>query len=235
MNPQESASSQARTGLAFRDSFADVAHVPSDLVFEGADRRTPIASVVVTTLRRQDLIVEAVESVLALDWDRPFELVVVDNDPESRGAENLLQILPQLRNSNFRYFVHRSNIGLFPNHSRGIELARGEWVTILNDDDLLDPNFLTLMFAEIERHPQTDGIVCQKRIFDQRAGSATQTVQNGTAQHLKRGINIASAVQLLIGKQASRKEFWRRAIDRFTFEYMYLGRNSRRVRVKTLF
>ncbi|HZG09357.1 MAG TPA: glycosyltransferase family 2 protein [Allosphingosinicella sp.] len=235
MNAQERVASQARTGLAYRDTFADFAHVPSDLVFEGADRTPPLVSIAITTFRRQDLINEAVESVLALDWDRPFELVVVDNDPDSKGAENLVQRLPKLRDSNFRYFVNRENIGLFPNHNRAIELARGEWVSILNDDDLLDPNFLTLMFAEIERHPQADGMICHKRIFDQRAGSTTQVVAKGAAQHLKRGINIASALRLLAGKQASRREFLNRAVDRFTFEYMYLGRLSRRVRPKTLF
>jgi glycosyltransferase involved in cell wall biosynthesis len=222
-------------GLGQRDAMHEWDHVGSTLLFSGADRTAPVVSIAIPTYQRASFLIEATRSALRQDFGRPFEIVIFDNDPASESLRLLLEALPELEHANFRYFRNDENIGMFGNWNRCIEQSRGEWLTILNDDDLLDPNFLTLMFAEIERHPQTDGVVCQKRTFDQRAGSARQTVEEGAAQHLKRGVNLGSAMRMLIGRQGSRREFAKRAVQRFTFEYTYLGQLSRRVRPKNLF
>jgi hypothetical protein len=52
--------------------------------------------------------------------------------------------------------------------NRCIQIARGEWMTILSDDDLLDQDYLSTMFEVLDRHPTSDGIVCRKRILDER-------------------------------------------------------------------
>jgi glycosyltransferase involved in cell wall biosynthesis len=70
-----------------------------------------------------------------------------------------------------RYFVNRENIGMFGNFNRCIEHARGEWMTILNDDDLLDADFLERMFVVLDRDPAIDGLVPQKRRVDERPDS----------------------------------------------------------------
>jgi GT2 family glycosyltransferase len=89
--------------------------------------------------------------------------VIVDNDPESQCAELLLNRFPELRERNFRYIVNRENIGAWGNFNRCIQMARGQWLTFLQDDDLLDSNYLQLMFASIDEDPSIDGIVCRKR------------------------------------------------------------------------
>ena len=155
--------------LRLRDALADWAHVPADLVFEGRAGTTPLVTVAVPTFRRPDLLADTVRSVLAQTFDGPVELIVVDNDPASGGATALLAAIPALERTNFRYFVNAENIGMFGNFNRCIELARGEWLTILNDDDLLDPDFLALMMTELRRDARIDGLVCHKRSLDERA------------------------------------------------------------------
>jgi hypothetical protein len=52
--------------------------------------------------------------------------------------------------------------------NRSIQLARGEWMGLLHDDDLIDPDFLTRMFQEIDRRPQLGGLISRKRWIGQR-------------------------------------------------------------------
>lgn len=146
-------------------AFARWAHVPSRLVFQGADSRQPQLSICIPTFRRPDLLRESVESALAQNWNGALEIVVIDNDPQSQGAERLLVDLPRLASANFRYYVNGENIGQAGNWNRGIELGRGEWHTMLHDDDLLLPDFAEAMMSALAANPRMDGLICRKRLF----------------------------------------------------------------------
>jgi glycosyltransferase involved in cell wall biosynthesis len=154
--------------LGVRDGFADFAHVRSEELFAGADRSDPFLTIAIPTFRRPDLLAEAVRSALAQQLDRPIEIVVVDDDPRSTGHERLLQDVPEIAAANFRYLRNSHNIRDCGSFTRAVELARGEWLTILHDDDLLDPGFARDMFREIDADPRIDGLVCRKRIVDCR-------------------------------------------------------------------
>lgn len=156
--------------LTIRNTLNDFDHVPSEIVAQGSDDRHPLVSIVIPTFRRLGFLVEAVASALAQNFDRPYEIVVIDNDPESKDAERLIERFPELKERNFRYFVNRENIGMFPNWNRCILLARGEWMSMLNDDDLLDADYLATIFSVLDREPSIDGLATQKRLLDQRPG-----------------------------------------------------------------
>lgn len=153
--------------LRFRDALHEWDHVESELVFEGVSETKISVSVVIPTFKRPRLLVEAVGSVLAQDVDRSFELVIVDNDPQSRVYDDLVERYPELGSRPFRYYRNPANIGMFGNFNRCLQLARGAWTTLLNDDDLLDPNFLSVILAAIDADPRIDGISCQKRVLYQ--------------------------------------------------------------------
>lgn len=159
---------ESRCGLGGRDAFGDWAHVESDLLIGDQDRERPVATIAIPTYLRGHLLPDAVRSAFAQDWTGAFEVVVLDNDPHSDGAAALLSEVPELAGKNFRYFRNRENVGMFGNFNRCVELARGEWMTFLMDDDLLDANFLSATMAAVEEVPGVDGISCRKRYRDIR-------------------------------------------------------------------
>lgn len=160
-----------------RDAFADTAAVPSDLKFEGEDRRNPVLTIAIPTFRRGRTLAEAVRSAIEQDYDESIETIVVDNNPESRGWEELLAQIPELRRANFRYYVNRSNIGMFGNWNRCIELGRGKWHAILHDDDLFDRDFASKMLGILSDTPRLDGLISRKRTFDERKEDAGHPVR----------------------------------------------------------
>ena len=201
--------------LPLRDAFKDWAHVRSDLRFEGEDQREPLLTIAIPTFRRGALLVEAVASAIAQDFNGAIEVIVVDNDPQSRGYEQLLAQLPQLRRANFRYYVNAENIGMFGNWNRCVELGRGSWHALLNDDDLLDASFVTSMLA-ILADARIDGLVSRKRALDER------NPQNAArlARRASLPVRILKRVRLeaqLFGKQQ------RRVSPRMLFFGNFLG------------
>lgn len=166
------------TLLEVPDAFAQWAHVPSRLMFEGSDRRQPRLSICIPTFRRLDTLVEAVRSAIAQDWNESFEVIVVDNDSESAGADALLAAIPELATANFRYFVNAENVGMFGNWNRSIELARGEWHTMLHDDDLFEPYFASRIMTVLDRNASIDGVISRRMLF----GPAAPPPRRGLAQ-----------------------------------------------------
>ena len=151
--------------LTVPDAFAMWSHVPSRLVFEGADQRKPRLSICIPTFRRPDLLVEAVASAVGQDWAEPFEVIVVDNDPDSTFIDVLRERLPAVERANFRYYVNAKNTGMYGNWNRSNELPRAEWYTMLHDDDLLEVGFASRMMATLARYPQVEGLMCRRRFF----------------------------------------------------------------------
>lgn len=168
-------SGRAAAPLAFRDAIGDWDHVETRLTSGECDDTPPLVTIAIPTYHRPALLAEAVRSALAQDFDRPFEIAIFDNEPTSRGWETLLAAVPEAA-GRVRYHIHAENMGIFGNFNRAIRLARGTWMTMLMDDDLLDADYLTAMMAEVDHIGQVDGIVCHKRTLDERAVPSSRTL-----------------------------------------------------------
>lgn len=213
-------------GLTFRDAMRDQTDAHSAVQVEGADRTSPFVTIAITTYKRPDLLRESVRSALDQVFDKPVEIAVFDNDPESVGGEALREQIPELARRNFRYIVNAENLGVFGNFNRCIAMARAPWLTILQDDDLLDADYLRLMFDEIDKHPTTDGIVCLKRFF----GGQDEGGGEAPAARMSRSVLAGS-----LKSSAGRRALLKRLADRAFAESTYRGRTSRRIAPRKFF
>ncbi len=169
---------------------APIAGLTSESLFESAVRidhasATPTLTIAIPTYRRPGLLEETVASVLAQTDLNGVELVIVEDDPASADADRLLAALPGLRDIAFRYYGNAINAGLFGNWNRSLSLARGEWVTILNDDDLLDPTFVATMRRTLSADPAIDAVACSLRFLDQRSGAGDPAAPLSRAEKLR--------------------------------------------------
>jgi GT2 family glycosyltransferase len=97
---------------------------------------------------------EAVGSVLAQAYDN-WELVLVD---DGSTAIELLRMLPRVAASDERIVLaslgKHGGISAASNH--GLALARGEWLTFLDHDDVLEPDSLFQVVKLLQSHPDAD-------------------------------------------------------------------------------
>jgi glycosyltransferase involved in cell wall biosynthesis len=122
---------------------------PTKLIFDRSDATTPVVTVAIPTYRREEMLLEALVSALDQDVEIPIEIIIVDNDPDSRGNVMSSVDLSTSRHS-VRYYVNDANLGMFGNWNQCIALARGRWVTLLHDDDWLAPTFVSTMLPVVE-------------------------------------------------------------------------------------
>jgi len=102
-------------------------------------REPPSLSVIITTYRRERLLIETMESVLAQD-PPAFEIIVVDQTPEHETATE--EFLQRLAGEGKIRRVREEIANLPRARNVGVAHARGEVILFLDDDVLLTPGFL---------------------------------------------------------------------------------------------
>ena len=112
----------------------------------------PLVSVIMPAYRVAAYIREAIESVIAQSYS-DWELIVVDDgSPDESGA-----IAASYAAGDKRIRVARqANSGLSSARNHGIRLARGEFIAILDSDDMWQPSFLAAQVAVLQHHPEVD-------------------------------------------------------------------------------
>jgi glycosyltransferase involved in cell wall biosynthesis len=191
-------------------------------------------TIAITTFRRPAFLLEAAESALQQDFDRPIEIIVIDNDPSSSSLNLLLERLPELRAANFRYFINAENIGMYGNVNRCIPLARGEWLTILHDDDMLAATFLTRAFRIINDDPSVAGIVCNKRLLNQRITDIPAHTPPYSTQLMSFRVLTALLAHGPEGWRALGKRLYQR-YQKLCYDILFGRRASRRIKPDTFF
>lgn len=98
---------------------------------------TQLVSVVIPTYNQAEMLVEAVDSVLAQTY-RNFEVIVVDDGSTDDTAERLAPYIEQ----NLVRYLFQQNKRQAAARNHGISVARGALIAFLDHDDLWDPEKL---------------------------------------------------------------------------------------------
>lgn len=113
----------------------------TDLVVDGCGASRPKFSIMIPTYNRCMLLKRAVLSAVNQIGFDEYEVVVVDNCSDSYQFECARLFILSLLPRNIKLFRNKKNLGMFQNWNMCIIIARAEFMTILNDDDLLSPYF----------------------------------------------------------------------------------------------
>lgn len=133
-----------------QDNFKRYAHVPSTLVVEGKTD-DPEYTIFIPTYKRAATLGVSVESAIKQFGDLKYEIIVINNDPEGTTGETP-ELLRNFGCDKLYYYVNSENIGMCGNWNRGIELARGKYICMIHDDDMLSPYFLKSMDKAIKEN-----------------------------------------------------------------------------------
>ncbi|WP_319370798.1 glycosyltransferase family 2 protein [uncultured Ilyobacter sp.] len=132
-------------------------------------KKKPFLTIAIPTYKRPEMLKEAIDSTLnQKDFD-DYEIIVVDNDSECTSSESKTEeLIKNYNNPKILYYKNDENLGIYGNWNRCIELARGNWYTMLHDDDLLLEDFLKEIFNLIKNIPEISCVKARHYIYDQR-------------------------------------------------------------------
>lgn len=123
--------------------------------------RAPRVTVFIPAYNRERFIGAAVRSVLAQRY-RDFELLVVDDGSTDRTAA----IVAACDDPRVRLEQNPGNRGIPYTRNRGLELARGQYLAILDSDDLMLPARLGAQVDFLDRHPRHAAVGSWSRLVD---------------------------------------------------------------------
>ncbi len=110
-------------------------------------KTNPLVSVIIPTFNRSHLLEKTINSVLKQTF-RDFEIIIIDD-----GSTDNTQILLN-KYSLVKLTVLSENKGVSYARNRGIELAKGNYISFLDSDDLWETKKLEVQTEWLEKHPE---------------------------------------------------------------------------------
>lgn len=107
----------------------------------------PAVSVVMPAYNHEKYVGEAVESVLNQGF-RDLELVVVDDGSKDRTGEI---VRSYAKDDQRVHYIFQENQDAYNALNRGIREARGDWISIINSDDVYHPDRLQRLWDAKDR------------------------------------------------------------------------------------
>ncbi len=109
-----------------------------------------LVSIVIPSYNHARYLSSAIDSVLSQSY-REIELIVID-DGSSDDSVNLLK---QIKDDRYSFYC-QENQGAHVAINRGLALASGEFLAILNSDDVFHPNRIQELMAEFRNDPEAE-------------------------------------------------------------------------------
>jgi glycosyltransferase involved in cell wall biosynthesis len=130
----------------------------------------PLVSVIVPTFNKRPFIAEALDSVLAQDYE-PIEVVVSDNG-STDGTVDVLREYGAREPDRIRLLLSDRNTGIPSNFNRALAAHTGELIAWLDGDDVMLPGKLRAQVDAFERNP--DAVACchDADVFESATGAS---------------------------------------------------------------
>jgi glycosyltransferase involved in cell wall biosynthesis len=105
--------------------------------FDKNNKPYPCVSVCIPTYNGGKYIRECIESILAQTYT-DFEILIVDD----KSSDETIDIAEEFarRDKRIRIVINQLNLGLVKNWNRCVELAGGEWIKFVFQDDIIAPD-----------------------------------------------------------------------------------------------
>ena len=144
--------------------------------------RPPAVSVITIFYNASPYLAEAIDSVLAQEW-QDFEYLLVD-DGSSDGSSEIARAYAARDPKRIRYLQHPdgSNHGMSATRNLGLTDARGEFVAFLDADDRWAPNKLREQVEILRTMPDVDAVCGTVRYWRSWRGRRDKIVPTGHAQ-----------------------------------------------------
>lgn len=117
--------------------------------------KKPKISVIMLIHNREEYIHESIRSILNQDFDS-FEFIIINNGSTDNSGKIAKKIINN--DSRVRYIeLETSHIGIGRN--KGIDLARGEYITFVDDDDIANSDMISFLYNLVSTN-QVDISIC---------------------------------------------------------------------------
>lgn len=123
-----------------------------------------LVSVIITTKNRIQFLKRAVDSVVAQTYKK-IEIIVVDDGSNDETPQYLKSMSTLL--SNFRFVANKHSLGGSGARNKGLEIARGQLVAFLDDDDEWLPEKIEVQERLLSGNSNLVGVSCSYEVYSE--------------------------------------------------------------------
>ncbi len=98
---------------------------------------------------------QAIESILNQTYT-DFEFLILDDCPE----DNREEIVKSYKDKRIKYSKNEKNLGITPSRNKLIEMAKGEYLAVMDHDDISLPKRFEKEVAYLDENPEVGVISC---------------------------------------------------------------------------
>ena len=120
--------------------------------FKKNEKIKPLITIITVTLNSQKHLEETLISIFNQNY-KNFELIIIDG----KSNDKTLSIIKKYEHK-IDYWMSEKDKGIYDAFNKGMNLARGQYIGIVNSDDLLNKNALTLLIKYIKKNIGIDFI-----------------------------------------------------------------------------
>ena len=105
-----------------------------------------LISIIIPVYNAKNYLVRCLQSIISQTY-KNFEVILVNDG----STDNSYEICQDIANKDKRFIVvTQTNNGASSARNRGIEIAKGEWITFIDADDYIERNYLEFLYKNID-------------------------------------------------------------------------------------
>ena len=174
-------------------------------------------SVIMPVFNEEKYLHEAIDSILHQTFDR-FEFIIIDD----ASTDNSLAIIQSYADERIVLICNEYNVGNYPSRNKGLEIAVGKYICVMDADDVAYPQRLELQYQYLEACPDLWILgVCREYVLQSILKTLDEfknLTTGSTMKHIQRGklkevfVNLPS--QEIMDKFASIADVYREIVLR---------------------
>ena len=137
-------------------------------------------SIITPTYNSEKTISRTIESIISQNYS-DLEYIIIDG-ASSDNTKNIVLNYKDKININF---ISEPDKGIYDAMNKGIKIATGEIIGILNSDDLLDNSNILLKVSEIFNNPNIDAVYGDIKYFSKNISEITRYWEAGEYKESK--------------------------------------------------
>ena len=123
-------------------------------------------SVLIPVYNASSFLRESISSILNQTFT-DFELILLND----ASTDNSREIIKEFKDPRIRYYENKQNLGISGSRNRLMELAEGEYLAVMDNDDVSLPERLDRQVNYLNEHPEVSVVGSWGKLFNHRSAA----------------------------------------------------------------
>ncbi len=122
----------------------------------------------------KEYLTKTIESILSQTFT-DFELIILNDSPNNKELE---KIVKSYKDKRIKYLSNEKNIGITPSRNKLINLAKGEYIAIIDHDDISIPTRFYEEATYLDNNPDVGVVSGQIQYFQNNHGKSKHKIED---------------------------------------------------------